>query len=149
MSSWANYHKVVHTYIKNGVVFINILFIYINIIKPWHKKKTVWLSGAWERTPLVTLAVSPSTCGLWWYGWGHIVWGPSSHNCQSYGFLLRLQYHRRDMRIDCGFAELRSFRASIWELGYWQLSVFCRTLYKHFTSIYVTLHWGYTIYQSE
>ncbi len=47
-------HKVVHIVtliFKNwSLVFINILFIYIHLIKPWHKKKTVWLTGAWGRT---------------------------------------------------------------------------------------------------
>ncbi len=31
---------------NESLVFINILFIYINLIKPWHKKKTIWLTGA-------------------------------------------------------------------------------------------------------
>ncbi len=42
-------HKVVHIVTRNiknlSLVFINILFIYINLIKPWQKKKTVWLTG--------------------------------------------------------------------------------------------------------
>ncbi len=27
--------------------------MYINLIKPWHKKKTIWLTGAWGQTPLI------------------------------------------------------------------------------------------------
>ncbi len=73
-------HKVVHIVTRNikklshivtryikkwSLVFINVLFIYINLIKPWHIKKTVWLTGAWGRTPLiVTPAVSPETAGV-------------------------------------------------------------------------------------
>ncbi len=38
-------HKVVHIVTRNinnlTFVFINILFIYINLIKPWHKNQTV------------------------------------------------------------------------------------------------------------
>ncbi len=38
---------------RQGILLINILFININIIKLWHKKKTIWLTGAWGRTPWV------------------------------------------------------------------------------------------------
>ncbi len=59
-------HKVVHIVTRNikkrSLVFINILFICINLIKSWHKKKTIWLACAWGRTHLVVNpAASPST----------------------------------------------------------------------------------------
>ncbi len=55
--------------VKNeSVVFINILFICINIIKSWHKKKSIWTTGAWGWTPfIVTPHASPLTCNLRWY----------------------------------------------------------------------------------
>ncbi len=77
-----------HIISKSKVLF-SLIFIYINIIKQWHKKNHMIDRCMWTNYTHCDPSHITLTCGLRWYDWGHNSWSPSSHTYQSYDFLLR------------------------------------------------------------